>query len=159
MQAHASPCKPISRDRLSLFSFAILICLEFVCFASTGCNHGLLKSDTTTNSDIDSVIFHGGYITADREHFVGFDLNPLKIPTDHRIQDIQSSCECVSAKLMTIESNQHKKPILQVTVHPDAKLTGIANLAVELRIKLSNQQLRSAVFEFVHYDKRAAIVE
>ena len=60
---------------------------------------------------------------------------------------------------MTIESNQHKKPILQVTVHPDAKLTGIASLAVELRIKLSNQQSRSAVFEFVHYEQRVAIVE
>ena len=92
MQAHASPCKPISRDRLFLFSFAILICLGFFfCFASTGCNRELSESGTRANADIESVIFHGGYITADREHFVGFDLTPLNIPSEHRIQDVQSS--------------------------------------------------------------------
>ena len=159
MQAVASQCKNFVRDRLFSFSFAVLVGYGVVlCIATAGCNRELSKSDAVSDSIDGRIVFQGGYIPADREHFVGFDLNPLNIPTDHRIQDVQSSCECVSAKQITIESHNNKS-ILQVMVHPDSKLTGTANLAVELRIKLSNHQLRSAVFEFVHYDQRAAIVE
>ena len=160
MQAHASPCKPISRDWLRHFCLAILTCSVFLlCIAATGCHQEHSQSDVVSASGNESIVFQGGYIAADREHLVGFDIAPLNIPADQRVQEVQSSCECVTAKQISIVSHGINKPVLLVTVHPDSNLTGKASLAVELRINLSNHQKRSIVFEFVHYNKGAAIVE
>ncbi len=126
--------------------FLLLMTCGFV-----GCDvsWSTLPANSSSRSPKNHLQYDGGFIFADREHTVGIDIATWGLRSINDVTLIQSSCECVQAKLIELGDASRMK-LLVVDVFSDRRMSRNASLAVGIDALFADGSKKSLSFVFTH---------